>query len=164
VYATLLSACLHYEQHGKCCSVACEYFQIVCIANTACCMQQCFFLPMLKAAHDMPKSIMVDLVLFEQCCWASLTEECWTPPKTWLASNPSVVIIDWHLQEILTCWDFAGVVDLDQWSKSTPAIFTCRSVALPPSQISPSYPSWFTWIHFHIKNLMIRVFDYHWLQ
>jgi hypothetical protein len=66
------------------------------------------------------------------------------PPKVWLMYNPSIVVIDWHPQEILRCSEFTCVVDLDQWSKSTHDIFCHRCVALPLSpnislSVSPSH-------------------------
>jgi len=48
-----------------------------------------------------------------ESCWAKLDEECWAPPQILIDSYPSIVLIDWHLQEILRCCWFRPTVKIN---------------------------------------------------
>ncbi len=94
--------------------------------------------------------------------------------KSWLTIFMRFIVqFDWHLQQT-----FSGVVDLDQWSKSTHAVYPC--CFLSPSHSSTSLTKSFSlgltlapcslMPHLYLpvlisyENLMITCFDYHWLN
>jgi hypothetical protein len=60
------------------------------------------------------------------------------PPKVWLTSNPSIVVIDWHPQEILRCKRVYRSYSFRQTVKINPCRF------LSPLGCSPSLPNSFS--------------------